>query len=311
MKIFVTVGIPASGKTTWANEYIKANPNGLNVNRDDIRQELFGPFKWGEYVFTNDKEQAVTDRQINMVMNHAASGDSGYVIISDTNISQKTRDMWASIAKENNFELEYKVFNITLKEAIRRDRIRDMPVGEKVIRDMLQRFLPQCKDLIVESFKKELEAIWNEPTADYTPYILVDMDGTVADMRKGEAGSRGPFDWSRVGEDTPRKTVLSIVRLMADAGHDVVFFSGRDVVCQPQTASWLNKHYYTPTDPRYLIMRDEGDMRPDWIVKLEKLVHVSNWYKAKPVCMFDDRNQVVEVMRAVGVEVLQVQPGDF
>ncbi|CAL9992741.1 polynucleotide kinase [Vibrio phage D484] len=45
MKVIVTVGVPASGKTTWAEQFC-AKTGAVNVNRDDARQELFGPFKW-------------------------------------------------------------------------------------------------------------------------------------------------------------------------------------------------------------------------------------------------------------------------
>ena len=36
------VGLPAVGKDTWANEYIKKHPNTVIHSSDDIREELYG-----------------------------------------------------------------------------------------------------------------------------------------------------------------------------------------------------------------------------------------------------------------------------
>lgn len=40
MKAIVTIGIPCSGKSTWAEEYCKKT-GALEINRDNIRMNLF------------------------------------------------------------------------------------------------------------------------------------------------------------------------------------------------------------------------------------------------------------------------------
>ena len=35
----ITVGLPGSGKSTWAREYVEHNPNTVIVNNDAIRVE--------------------------------------------------------------------------------------------------------------------------------------------------------------------------------------------------------------------------------------------------------------------------------
>ena len=42
LKFIMLVGIPAVGKDTWANEYVKKNPNTVIHSSDDIREELYG-----------------------------------------------------------------------------------------------------------------------------------------------------------------------------------------------------------------------------------------------------------------------------
>ena len=56
------------------------------------------------------------------------------------------------------------------------------------------------------------------PDPDLPPAILVDIDGTVALM-----GARSPYDWHRVGEDTPNQAVIEAVRAMHAAGNAIVF----------------------------------------------------------------------------------------
>ena len=44
--------------------------------------------------------------------------------------------------------------------------------------------------------------------------VIVDIDGTLA-LRTGD---RSPFDWHRVGEDTPNPPVIELVQLIHAAG---------------------------------------------------------------------------------------------
>ena len=40
-KIYVTKGLPASGKTTWANEKVSTGEGKIiNINKDDLRSML-------------------------------------------------------------------------------------------------------------------------------------------------------------------------------------------------------------------------------------------------------------------------------
>ncbi len=59
-----------------------------------------------------------------------------------------------------------------------------------------------------------------------------------------------------------------------------------------------------------LFMRSEKDYRADNIVKVELLAQIREQF-GEPYLWFDDRKQVVDAIRAEGVRVLQVAPGDF
>ncbi|MFJ5071268.1 hypothetical protein ACIQC7_33105 [Kitasatospora sp. NPDC088556] len=57
-------------------------------------------------------------------------------------------------------------------------------------------------------------------------------------------------------------------------------------------------------------MRPTGDSRRDSIVKVEIFdAHVRDTYNV--TCVLDDRTQVVQAWRAIGLTVLQVADGDF
>lgn len=39
-KVIICRGIPASGKSTWAKQFIKENKNWIRIGRDDFRHML-------------------------------------------------------------------------------------------------------------------------------------------------------------------------------------------------------------------------------------------------------------------------------
>lgn len=59
-----------------------------------------------------------------------------------------------------------------------------------------------------------------------------------------------------------------------------------------------------------MYLRDDGDFRPDDIVKAELLSKIiTDGYD--PTVAFDDRNQVVKKWRELGIKCYQVREGDF
>lgn len=305
-KMTITVGVPASGKTTWAVEQ-----SGKNLNRDDIRQLLFGPFRWGEYAFTKEKEQKVTDTQIELIQ--AAAKEGRDVIISDTNINPETRKRLESIGKSLGYEIEYRLFHVTKAEAIRRDAKREMSVGESVLNNMYQSYVTNCRDMIVGYFGEEIQFNMFNNMGIGRNTVIVDVDGTVADMQRGFPGARRAYDWRHVGEDQPRPNVILMVQLLQKSGMNIVFVSGRDCVCYSETWDWLKKHVGGVFG---LVMREHNDMRPDWLVKLEIIKKLTDPRSVGGEAlvvkfMIDDRNQVVDTMREIGMEVFQVAPGNF
>ena len=134
---------------------------------------------------------------------------------------------------------------------------------------------------------------------------ICDIDGTVAIM-----GDRGPFDWKRVGEDTPNEPVVRIIRALQHTGDLIVFMSGRMEQSRTLTEEWLHDNVGYPFHCG-LFMRKDGDYRADSIVKRELFeTHVQPFHR-HIAGVIDDRASVVEMWRDLGLTVLDVAGHDF
>lgn len=125
--VIFTIGISGSGKTTWAERYCAENLF-YNVNRDDIREQLFG----SDYVFDYKKERIVTGHQQAII--DSLVEDRSDFVISDTNLNNKHYMKHHAYLESKGYEIFIKVFDVDVEECIRRDLARDRTVGEDVIR---------------------------------------------------------------------------------------------------------------------------------------------------------------------------------
>jgi hypothetical protein len=181
-------------------------------------------------------------------------------------------------------------------------------IPEEAIRDLHQRFLhgrPYPLPLPVNpAVDAEGDSAGRyEPVPDTPDAVMVDIDGTAAIMC-----DRSPYDETRVGDDRPNAPVVATVRALHAAGYKILFLSGRTDGCRADTERWLAEHVGVPYDG--LWMRAVGDQRKDSIVKAELFdKHVRHAYRVALV--LDDRRQVVQRWREMGLTVFQVAPGEF
>lgn len=137
--------------------------------------------------------------------------------------------------------------------------------------------------------------------------IIVDIDGTLCDCEH-----RRHFiekkDWKSFYEsarvDKPNANVLEFIRLTK---HEIIFVSGRPEEYRQLTWDWFVKHKITGTQ---LFMRADGDFRKDSVVKREIYEKKIAPHFDIVLCI-DDRSQVVQMWRSLGLECWQVADGNF
>lgn len=293
-KIILTRGLPASGKTSWSKDQVaKSNGKIKRVNKDDLR-DMIDVGAWSK---TN--EQLILNARDALVTLFISNKEVETVIVDDTNFEEKHFNTMVGFADSytklcnRDITVEYKDFlDVSLDECIERDSKRIKPVGQKVIREMHQRYiLPTIKDTPAVNVKNGNA-------------IICDIDGCAA-----HRCDRDWFEYEKVISDEADFAVRNIVNAFYEKGYKVFFVSGREgtAVCKDLTQRWLNENGFKHHS---LLMRKEGDYRRDSIVKQEIYEqHIKDKYVVEFV--LDDRDQVVSKWRELGLKCLQVQPGAF
>ena len=87
-----------------------------------------------------------------------------------------------------------------------------------------------------------------------------------------------------------------------------IFLTGRPESTRELTDNWLLANAYN-SPGRYLLMRKDKDYREDWVIKLEHLDRLD--LDKTQTIIFDDRDQVVQNLRAAGWTVFQVCNGTY
>lgn len=297
-KVVALRGIPGSGKSTLAKQVIASNPGkAVRINNDDINTMMFG-IAYG--VEGSHVASLLRSVRLNLLKAALKQEDVKLVIIDNTNLSVKTLKELENVARINNadFIVEDSYLSVPLEVCIARDAAREVPVGEKVIKQMhsqASRLTPYQSDIV------KVKPYHND--ASLPNVVIVDVDGTVATM-----GERKPYDWHLVHLDKPNVPVVSLVKSLIAEGHEIVVMSGRDEICREATQAFLDRHVAPGLK---LHMRSNNDNRQDFVIKHELFQeHIENKYHVKFV--LDDRDQVVTLWRdSLKLPTFQVDNGDF
>ena len=302
--VWILKGLPASGKTTWAKEQVaKSNCAIKRVNKDDLRLMLDS----GRH--SKGNESYVLQMRDNIILTALDLGKS--VIVDDTNFHPKheerirelVRDFNKGLYGDNNslknpVQVKIRYFYITPEEAIKRDLKRPNSVGAKVIWNMYNEYLKPKEDS-----EKSPELLKQNPKLPHA--IICDLDGTIALMN-----GRSPYEYEKCDTDLLNKPIKKLLLHYCDhADIPIIFLSGRDGSSRDKTLAWLKKHNLI-LDMDSLYMREAGDNRKDCIIKKELFdKYIKDKYYIDLV--LDDRNQIVEMWRNMGLTCLQVADGDF
>ena len=278
--VYFTIGLPASGKSTWAKNKVDKSPNSIKrVNKDELCAMLDNSY------FSKGNEKFVLNIQDAIIKESLENGK--HVIVDNTNLAPKHEARIRELIK-GLAVLEIVDFrDVAVETCLESDLKRPHSVGEKVIRDMYNQFIAP---------PKTPKPVHNPDLPDA---VLCDLDGTIALI-----GDRSPYDAAKCEQDIVNEPVRSILQT---SGKKIIFVSGREDKFKPQTLAWLKKHNISFDA---LHMRKSGDLRKDSIVKKE----IYNEFildKYNVAFVLDDRDQVVRLWRDLGLTCLQVDYGDF
>ena len=170
-----------------------------------------------------------------------------------------------------------------------------------------------------------------------TDYIC-DVDGTLMNVekrvsfaKKHKKDTDRVMDWDifldpmvMLEFDTPNRDVVGVIKSLSNETKHGIYTVAEDVtnddfINNIIITSARNERHRDVTETQLEIagleydamyLRDDGDMRPDDIVKEELLGKIrADGYN--PTVAFDDRNQVVNKWRELGINCYQVRSGDF
>lgn len=308
--ILMTIGLPGSGKSTYAKELLRKEPNRWKrINRDDLRMmndnRLFSP---GE----PEREMLITREMLACTRSCLRAGKD--VILDNTNLQGKARKVVHDLAQEiGDVTVIEKVIQTPLKTVMLYNKMRELheTVDESVILGFAKRYhldnssgaFKNIKDRQVYYPPHVSSRIIQDPALPSA--IICDLDGTLAII-----DHRNPYDASTCDEDELNVPVATLLRAMQAQEHKIIFMSGRDEKFREPTLRFFEKNI---PDVAYegLFMRKSGDVRKDSIIKRELFEeNVQGKYYVNFIV--DDRPQVVRMWRHdLGLTVLQLDDREF
>ena len=288
MRAILTIGIPCSGKSTWAEKFCDEN-DYREVNRDNLRMSLFNLESYNDYKMNRYNESLITNKVNDLIQKSAQNKQN--IVISDTNLNTTYRVNLINKLRDLGYDVDFKVFDIEFFDALKRnDKRVNKFVPRSVMYNMYRRFMDY----------QEATLAWKKykPNCKLKPAYIVDIDGTIAT----NDGGRGFFEWDKVGEDKPIQNVINIINMLKIAGNEIILLSGRDEVCFNETVEWCHKHG-VKFDQLY--MRPSGSFEKDRYVKLDLFnEHIRNQYNVLGV--FDDRPQVALLWYDLGLSLFKI-----
>lgn len=292
-KIIILQGVPASGKSTWAKEFVTGREDWVIISKDSIREST------GNY-WVPSRENYISEVEEFQVK--SAIKNNLNIILDSTNLNPKVIEKWKKIAEETNSEIEFKAFKIDFKTALERDGNRPRPVGKKVLEGFFSRYFPEELKYYYTDHRKFITHDPNKKDC-----IVVDLDGTIA-IHTG----RNFFDWDKVGEDLPNVPLIKTLKQL-NKNYRIIFLTGREGadICISNTGRWLSKYFGDCNEDKgwELIMRAPKDYRHGYIVK-EELYKQFIEPEYNVIAAYDDSDKIVKMWRDLGILCNQVYYGE-
>lgn len=302
-KLILVQGISGSGKTTWAKQWVEEDPiHRVRLNYDDIRCML------GKYWVP--EREPLMKKIFDTALDDAMFAGYNIVVDNMSNLNPAHVQEYQSLVynhnleyKDNQYEIEFILINTPVEVCIERDSKRDIPIGEKVIRQQWRKY----RNYIIQQSVKEMLDNQIQEDSKLPHCIIVDMDATLCFNTSGRP-FYGPGTAEKIINDVPNINVVDLVKAYCEQyGCDLIVITGRDDSCREPTLEWLGKYGLYP---KLLLMRSKGDYsKGDECKKKLYEEHIKGKYNVDLV--FEDSSKVVKMYRDLGLTVLQPNEGKF
>lgn len=306
-KIEITRGLPGSGKSTYAKQWVALQPEKrVRANRDAIR------FTQGirEGIGSPAQENLVSVIEKAIVVGAIKEGKD--VIIDATHLNPDYIRKWFKLAKSLGVRsVEVVDFDVPVEIAIARDLGRREQGGRYVGAAVIEKLADRAKvgpngELPKAPAFRATEQFNRRPIAEFDPELpsayIVDTDGTMAD----HVGVRNPYDTTRYEHDKLHEDVARTVWNL-EMTHHIIGVSGRREKFRQVTLDWWQNKARMHPDEFYF--RKDDDDRSDDVVKAEIYEeHIRGRYNV--IGVFDDRGRVLRMWRAKGFTTFAVGDTD-
>ena len=301
-KLFILVGAPGSGKSTFARYFLRTEDNWIRVNRDDFRLMQFG-----DSLMIPFYEERISKMVEASVLTLLKSDTN--VIIDATNTSLRTiQDMIHTYTEYA--DISFKVFDLPVEELVKRCDKRYEETGKFISKSVVERNVANLKHTL-EKFdfapipRKVQVATTSYATQDKNlpKAVICDLDGTLSLLN-----GRDPYNAATCDNDLLNEPVAAALKMAKQQGYQVILLSGREDKFREPTVRFLDKHQIGYD---LLLMRTSNDFRKDNIIKRELFEgEIQGKYFVE--FLLDDRNQVVDMWRKdLHLPCFQVNYGDF
>lgn len=140
--LLVLQGLPASGKSTYAVNWVNEDPeHRLRINQDSIRR-MFGKY-WLEDKIQLKKRESIISNITMELLKHSMFNQFD-IVLDNMNLNSKILGTIENYVNYFNikytdlqvYKIEYKLFKEPLQTLIDRDSKRDISVGANVITNL-------------------------------------------------------------------------------------------------------------------------------------------------------------------------------
>lgn len=135
LTVYVMIGLPGSGKSTYAQKLVDKGDADVIISRDIIREQLGYCGKDKKVVLNKEKENKVTKVFNEMILDAASEGKS--IVIDNLNLKFEYRNSYKSIL--SNYYVEWKYIYVEAENLSVNMARRASQITENVFKEMINK----------------------------------------------------------------------------------------------------------------------------------------------------------------------------